>query len=158
MKCWVCNRQARGFGHSDGRFKITDPRRYPLDWAFCSRRCQDAFHKLYSNWLSALDDPGKCKEAVMVDPSDIEVAAMRTCLKSFGEVAGRIGFTKPLGDYSEIEALRVINAIVTCYTEAMVEHHEATSFPPVRGMAPTPDPLVNPFADMKDDLPWETKP
>ena len=45
-KCWVCKRQARGFGHSDGRFKIAEPRRYPLDWEFCSRRCQDIFHTL----------------------------------------------------------------------------------------------------------------
>ena len=30
-------------------------------------------------------------------------------------------------------------------TEAMVEHHAETKFPPVRGMAPTPDPMANPF-------------
>ena len=95
----------------------------------------------------------------MIDPSDIELAAMRKCLKSFGEVAGEIGFSKPLGDYSEVEALRVIDAIVTCYTEAMVKHHEASKYPPVRGMTSTPDPMTpsaaNPFADMEDDLPWE---
>ena len=84
-----------------------------------------------------------------------ELAAMKKCLKAFGEAAGEIGFTKPLGDYSEAEALRVIDAIVTCYTDAMVVHHEATKFPPVRGMAPTPDPLASPFADLEDDLPWE---
>ena len=55
----------------------------------------------------------------------------------------------------ELEALRVIDTIVTCYTDAMVVHHEATKFPPVRGMAPTPDPLASPFADLEDDLPWE---
>ena len=53
----------------------------------------------------------------------------------------------------------MIDAIVTCYTEAMVEHHETTKFPPVRGMAPTPDPMApdvaNPFADLEDDLPWD---
>ena len=90
----------------------------------------------------------------MIDPSDIEIASMKKCLKAFGEAAGEIGFTKPLGDYSEAEALRVIDAIVTRYTEAMVEHHEATKFPPVRGMPPMPDPLANPFADLEDDLPW----
>lgn len=94
----------------------------------------------------------------MIDPSDVELAAMRKCLKAFGEVAGEIGFTKPLGDYSEAEALGVIDAIVTCYTEAMVEHHEATKYPPVRGMPPTPDPMAPPFADMENDLPWEAKP
>ena len=154
MKCWVCQRQARGYGHSDGRHKAGDPRRYPIDWVFCSRRCQDAFHALYGNWLRVTEGRVDSKEVVMIDPSDVELAALKTCLKAFGEAAGEIGFTKPLGDYSEAEALRVIDAIVTCWTEAMVAHHEETKFPPVRGMAPMPDP----FANLKDDLPWETKP
>lgn len=154
-KCWVCQRQARGFGHSDNRHRIGDPRRYPIDWVFCSRRCQDVFHALYGNWLRVKDGGKRIEEVAMIDPSDIELAAMHKCLKSFGEAAGEIGFAKPLGDYSEAEALRVIDAIVTCYTEAMVEHHAETKFPPVRGMAPTPDPMANPFADLEDDLPWE---
>ena len=94
----------------------------------------------------------------MIDPSDVELAAMRQCLKAFGEAAGEIGFGKPLGDYSEAEALRVIDAIVTCWSEAMVAHHEKTKFPPVRGMPSTPDPLApdaaNPFADFDDDIPF----
>jgi hypothetical protein len=158
VKCWVCTRQARGFGHTDNQHGIGNPRRYPIDWVFCSQRCQNVFHAMYGNWLKAKDELGKRREVVMIDPSDIEIASMKKCLKSFGEAAGEIGFTKPLGDYSEAEALRVIDAIVTRYTEAMVEHHEATKFPPVRGMPPTPDPLSNPFADLEDDLPWETKP
>jgi hypothetical protein len=158
VKCWVCTRQARGFGHTDNQHGVGNPRRYPIDWVFCSQRCQNVFHAMYGNWLKAKDEPGKRREVVMIDPSDIEIASMKKCLKAFGEAAGEIGFTKPLGDYSEAEALRVIDAIVTRYTEAMVEHHEATKFPPVRGMPPTPDPLANPFADLEDDLPWETTP
>ena len=136
----------------DGRFKIADPRRYPLDWVFCSRRCQDAFHRLYGNWVEAKHYD---KEIVMVDPSDLEGASMKSCLKSFGEAAGEIGFEKPLGAYSEAEALQVIEAIVTCYTDAMLAHHEATRFPPVRGIAA---PVMDPFADLDDDLPWEVTP
>lgn len=149
-KCWVCSRQARGFGHMDGHFRIADPRRYPLDWVFCSRRCQDIFHQLYGNWADARQIG---KEVEMIDPSDVEIAAMKKCLKAFGEAAGAIGFGKPLGTYSEAEALRVIDAIVTCYTDAMVEHHAAAKYPPVRGMATA---VADPFADFKDDLPWET--
>ena len=114
---------------------------------------------MYGNWLRAKDGRTDIKGVTMIDPSDIELAAMRKCLKSFGEAAGEIGFTKPLGNYSEAEALQVIDAIVTCYTEAMVEHHEASKYPPVRGMTQTPDPMTpsaaNPFADLEDDLPWE---
>lgn len=151
-KCWVCSRQARGFGHLDARFRIADPRRYPLDWVFCSRRCQDIFHKLYGNWVDARQFG---REVTMIDPSDVEIAAMKQCLKSFGEAAGEIGFEKPLGAYSEAEALRVIDAIVTRYTEAMVEHHDAAKHPPVRGLA---KPVSDPFADLEDDLPWENAP
>lgn len=155
MKCWVCKRQARGYGHADGRHGVGDPRRYPIDWVFCSRRCQDAFHALYGNWLRVQDGYGNSRGAVMIDPSDIERAAMRKCLKAFGEAAGYIGFNKPLGAYSEAEALQVIDAIVTRYTEAMVEHHEASKLPPIRGMK---DVASDPFADLEDDLPWEVKP
>ena len=155
MKCWVCKRQARGYGHSDTRWAVGDPAHYPVDWVFCSMRCQKAFHTLYGNWTRALDGRLSLKEVSMIDPSDAERAALRKCLRCFGEAAAEIGFTKPLGDYSEAEALQVIEAVVTGYTEAMVAHHEATQFPPVRGMAPTPDPLDVPLADMPDDLPWE---
>ena len=158
MKCWVCKRQARGYGHLDGRFKPGDPRHYVLDWVFCSRRCQDIFHQMYGNWQRAKDGRIDKKEVAMIDPSDVERGAMRQCLKAFGAAAGEIGFAKPLGDYTEAEALRVIDAIVTCYTGAMAAHHEATKFPPVRGLPPTPDPLTpdaaNPFVDFNDDIPF----
>lgn len=151
MKCWLCKRQARGVGHPDGRFKVADPRRYPLDWVFCSRLCQDAFHKFYGNWVDAKQYG---KEVAMIDPSEMEIASMRQCLKAFGEAAGEIGFEMPLGAYSEKDALRVIDAIVTCYTDAMVGAHEATNFPPMQGMK---EMVSDPFTDLKDDLPWETK-
>lgn len=154
MKCWVCKRQSRGFGHSDNRHGAGDPRRYPIDWVFCSQRCQSAFHALYGNWRRVKESRFDPKEAVMIDPTDVELGAMRKCLQAFGAAAGEIGFAKPLGDYSEAEALQVIDAIVTCWTESMVAHHEESKCPPVRGMKPMSDP----FADLEEDLPWETKP
>ncbi|MDO3619358.1 DUF6511 domain-containing protein, partial [Ralstonia pseudosolanacearum] len=95
----------------------------------------------------------------MLDASDIERTAMRTCLKAFGRVAEEIGFTKPLAAYTEAEALRVIDAIVTRYTEAMVEHHETTRMPPVRrgaaAKATATATAQDPFAEL-EELPWET--
>ena len=91
----------------------------------------------------------------MINMTDIERNAMVRCLKAFGDAAGSIGFTKPLGDYSESEALKVIDAIVTCFTQAMVEHHEKSKYPPVRGLPAVPDPMANPFADMENDCPWK---
>jgi len=139
-------------GHLDTRFQIADPRRYPLDWVFCSQRCQDAFHKLYGLWVDASQFG---QEIAMIDPSEMEIATLKSCLKPFGEAAGAIGFDKPLGAYSESEALQVIEAIVTCWTEAMVMHHEAAKYPPIRGLKST---ISDPMGDLADDLPWETKP
>ncbi|ARU21565.1 sulfurtransferase [Ralstonia solanacearum] len=119
---------------------------------FCSRRCQDAFHALYGNWRRAVE--GQHREDRMLDASDIERAAMRSCLSAFGQAADEIGFTKPLAAYSEAEALRVIDAIVTRYTEAMVEHHEKTRMPPVRGGQGAKAPATDPFAEL-EELPWE---
>lgn len=143
MKCWVCAREARGLGHADTRFRPGEPERYRTDWAFCSRRCQDLFAALYGQW-AATNAPRK--ESFMVDATEQERAAMRACLKAFGEAAGVIGFDRPLGTYSEEEALAVIEAIVTGYTEAMVEQRAAHARSKAEGAG---------FADFKDDLPWE---
>ncbi|SFB02920.1 hypothetical protein SAMN04515620_11363 [Collimonas sp. OK607] len=163
MKCWICSRQARGLGCSDNRYRCGDPRRYPVDWVFCSRRCQNAFHKLYGTWSHALNK-GLSPEAAMVDATPLEKAAMRTCLKFFGEAASAIGFDKPLGAYSEVDALSVIEAIVTAYVDEMAAQHERSKYPPVHmlGTAPISDPIMPPtadsFADLEDDRLWETKP
>jgi len=142
-QCWACKRQARGLGHSDKRFKVGESRRYPMDWVFCSRKCQDAFHALYGQWLRT--DPRQ-EDVLMVDATEFERTAMRQCLKWFGEAAGEIGFDNPLGHYSETEALAVIEAIVTAWTEAMVAHHEASKYPPVRGLEPYETTAATPAA------------
>lgn len=154
MKCWICHRQARGFGHTDIRHSVGNPRRYPIDWVFCSKKCQNVFNAMYGNWQRALNGCVDITEVPMIDPSDIELASMKKCLKAFGDSVGAIGFDKPLGEYSESEALGVIDAIVTCWTDAMLEHHEQTRFPPVHGMPPTHDPILDPFADLEGDLSW----
>lgn len=148
MNCWVCSREVRGFGQLDIRFQTADPRRYPRDWVFCSRRCQDAFYRLYSVWV---DTQPLQQEVFMIDPSDMEMASMRKCLKAFGEAAGEIGFQRPLGTYSEEEALQVIKAIVSCFTQAMAGAYEATQFPPICSREA---PRIAPIPDLKDDLPW----
>ena len=102
---------------------------------------------------------------------------MRACLKCFGEAAGEIGFEMPLGQYSETQALQVIEAIVTGWKQAMATHHQQAQCTPVRGIEPyetqapqmvaklgsvpaavpaTSSDHANPFADLEDDLPWET--
>ena len=99
----------------------------------------------------------------MVDITPLEQASMRKCLKSFGDAASTIGFDKPLGAYTEAEALTVIDAIVTGYVSEMAAQHERIKYPSVRmpGKVTVSDPMrdappleENPFADMVGDQPW----
>lgn len=147
MKCWICTREARGFGITDTRYRIGDARRYPADWVFCSTRCQNVFHRLYTARVEAEQ---KEKEFPMIDATEFEKTAIRSCLKAFGSSAGEIGFDKPLGNYTEAEALQVCDAIVTCFTNAMVNRYGSTDFyfPPVRGFT---EVVRDPFNEFKRD-------
>ena len=70
--------------------------------------------------------------AGVIDPSEAELGAMQQCLKPLGEAASEIGMDRPLSNYTQQEALRLINAVVTTYVEAMVQEHERSKYPPVR--------------------------
>lgn len=133
MKCWVCSRQARGFGHVDLRFRVGHSKRYPIDWIFCSRRCQACFHRLYAAGVRFFEREGALPTGVgVIDPTEADLAAMQQCLKPLGEAASEIGMDRPLSSYTQQEALQLINAVVTTYVEAMVQEHERSKYPSVR--------------------------
>ncbi len=113
MKCAICYRKAKGYGWFNPQLKPTDPNRYSDKWVFCSRRCQDAFCLLMTK-----------TEARMIDPSDMELAAMRACLSPLGEYVGSIGMRRPLADYTRDEVLTLIDVVVTAYQDQMIEEHE----------------------------------
>jgi hypothetical protein len=106
---------------------------------------------MYSNWRRDQPDLNPIGGEPMIDATEIELTSMRSCLKAFGEAASEIGFDRALASYSENEALLVIRAIVTCWTESMAKHHEASKYPPLRGATAIADQLAN----LADDLPWE---
>jgi hypothetical protein len=133
MKCWVCFRQAKGYGHMDLRFKVGHPKRYPIDWVFCSQRCQVCFHRLYALGVRLLERDGLQPTGTQViDSSSAEQAAMQQCLKPLGQAASEIGMDRPLSSYTQQEALQLINAVVQAYVEAMVQEHERSKTPSVR--------------------------
>lgn len=113
MKCAICYRKAKGYGWFNPQLKPGDPQRYSDEWVFCSRRCQDAFCQLMTK-----------TEARMIDPSDMELAAMRACLSPLGEYVGSIGMERPLADYTRDEVLTLIDVVVTAYQDQMIEEHE----------------------------------
>ncbi len=92
----------------------------------------------------------------MIDATPLERDAMRRCLRHFGGAAGEIGFDKPLGEYSEPEALKVIEAIVSSYVESMALAHQNLRHSPIRQAGQLLQPCADPFAEMDSDRPWET--
>lgn len=60
----------------------------------------------------------------MIDPSDLELAAMASCLAPLGEYVGSIGMQRPLSDYSRDEVLMLIDVVVTAYQEHLLALHE----------------------------------
>jgi len=113
VKCAVCSRQAKGLGWFNARLKRSDPARYSDRWVFCSMPCQNAFSQIMNK-----------TEGRMIDPSDMETAAMRSCLSPLGEYVGSIGMGRPLADYTREEVLTLIDVVVTAYQDQMLEEHE----------------------------------
>ncbi len=60
----------------------------------------------------------------MIDPSEMEIAAMQSCLAPLGEYVGYIGMQRPIADYSRDEVLALIDVIVSAYQDQMLEAHE----------------------------------
>lgn len=117
MKCVVCARQAKGFGWFNTRFKRSDPRRYSDRWVFCSMRCQNAFSKLMERLTSFQED-------AVIDPSEMEIAAMQSALIPLGECVASIGMDRPLADYRKQDVLRLIEVVIDAYQAHMLAEHE----------------------------------
>lgn len=113
MKCAVCARQAKGLGWFNARLKRGDPARYSDRWVFCSMPCQNAFSQIMNK-----------TQGQMIDPTEMEMAAMRSCLAPLGEYVGSIGMERPLADYSRNEVLTLVEVVVTAYQAHMLVEHE----------------------------------
>lgn len=113
MKCAICARQAKGFGYCDPKRRRDDPCRYSHRWVFCSMRCMNAFGLIFEK-----------TEGRMVDPTEMEQAAMQSCLAPLGECVAEIGMQRPLADYQRVEVLKLIEVVVTAYQAHMTAEHE----------------------------------
>lgn len=142
MNCWGCGRPARGLGHLDLRRRLSDPRRIPYRWAFCSTLCQDAFHKLYMTRVRT--DPGAVEELLPVT-HPLSHEAQRACLQALARIADRIGFDVPLAQYSQVQATEVIEAVTMAYERSLRDQQN----PRCKHIASNPD---RPFED--DPIPF----
>ena len=60
----------------------------------------------------------------VIDPSDMEIAAMRSALGPLGEYVASIGMDRPLADYGKDEVLRLVEVVVDAYQAHMLAEHE----------------------------------
>lgn len=60
----------------------------------------------------------------MIDPTDMEITAMRSCLTPLGQFVGDIGMDRALADYSKDEILQLIDVVVTAYQAHMLAEHQ----------------------------------
>ncbi len=56
----------------------------------------------------------------MVDPTELEQAAMAAALGPLGEYVASIGMDRPLSDYSRQEVLSLIEVVVTAYQDHLI--------------------------------------
>lgn len=68
--------------------------------------------------------------------------AQRACLRALGNAADAVGFSVPLAQYSQTQALRVIDAVIHAYERQ--QHQQSRA---VRGL-----PSLDDFED--DDIPF----
>lgn len=113
MRCHVCSRQAVGFTWSNPYLPPQHPARESDRWRFCSRRCINAFARLMAK-----------TGGHMVDPTEMEQAALTACCRPLGEVVAELGLHRPLADYTRAEILTVIEVVVTAYQDFMQAEHE----------------------------------
>lgn len=76
-------------------------------------RCQDTFARLMDK-----------TEEQMIDPSEMEVAALHSCLPPLGEYVGSIGMDRPLADYGKAEVLRLVEVVIDAYQAHLLLEHE----------------------------------
>jgi uncharacterized protein DUF6511 len=106
--CAICRRQPRGFGWFDPASSVSDPRRDESRRRFCSLRCLNLFAR-------------RAGRSAVVDPTELEQAAMAAALGPLGEYVGSIGMDRPLTDYSREEVLTLIEVVVTAFQDHLIQ-------------------------------------
>ncbi len=60
----------------------------------------------------------------MIDPTEMELAAIRSALAPLGDYVASIGMERPLADYGKAEVLRLVEVVVDAYQAHMLLEHE----------------------------------
>jgi hypothetical protein len=80
-------------------------------------RCMNAFTKVMERLTRVQVD-------AVIDPSDLELAAMRAALTPLGDYVSTLGMDRPLADYRKEEVLRLVEVVIDAYQAHMLDAHE----------------------------------
>jgi hypothetical protein len=86
---------------------VSDPRRDESRQRFCSFRCLNLF----------------CRRgrSAVVDPTELEQAAMAAALGPLSEYVASIGMDRPLANYSREEVLTLIEVVITAFQDHLIQ-------------------------------------
>ena len=80
-------------------------------------RCMNAFSKVMERLTSV-------QENAVIDPTDLELAAMRTALAPLGDYVSSIGMNRPLADYGKEEVIRLVEVVIDAYQAHLLNEYE----------------------------------
>ena len=60
----------------------------------------------------------------MIDPTEMEQAAMAACLGPLGDYVTALGVDRSLAEYDKGQVLGLIEVVITAYQDQMVAGHE----------------------------------
>jgi len=120
VRCAACGADQPRTGTDWFRINIRNRRsRSVLDFAFaCDWPCLFVL-------MRRLTRPGG---HAMVDPTDLERAALAAALSPLGEYVASIGMHRPLADYSREEVLTLIEVAVGAYQTYLQDHGPEVPF------------------------------
>ena len=64
------------------------------------------------------------QEGAVIDPTDLELAAMRAALAPLGDYVSTIGMDRPLADYGKEEVIRLVEVVIDAYQAHLLDEHE----------------------------------
>ena len=80
-------------------------------------RCMNAFSKVMERLTCV-------QENAVIDPTDLELAAMRAALAPLGDYVSSIGMNRPLADYGKEEVIRLVEVVIDAYQAHLLDEHE----------------------------------
>ena len=114
-QCFICNREARGFGYFNPVYSINNPLRRSTAKSFCTKGCQSIFTKHLKY---------KTENTMKQQLTSMEIRARQSILEPLGDYVVAIGMDKPLANYSRDEINGLVAVVINSYQKFMQDQEE----------------------------------